>query len=351
MLVNPTTDKVIQGPPKSSKVWSLERDGVTQSMLNKFMTCKEQFRLSYVEAYRGKSKGSTLALEFGSCFHDILDMVYSWSKTANLPVVFAEGFEQGIRPICKQAVQIYRKHKYDAIKDKLEDMEEFEFSLECAETILPTYFKFWEHDFDDGEWVALEEVFDVVYNYLPIPIRVRGKFDGVKRINGQLWLFETKTKGTVNETQIGYQLPFNLQVMLYCWAIYMKYGEYPVGVIYNLIKRPAHRGRKDESKRDLARRIGLDVYQDREAYFSRLNGSIHSSEIKEWMERDFHPIMAELYKWCTDDKTSYRNSSACIQGWGACPMLEICGTGATHNYIQRERLFEELDMVPIKELN
>jgi hypothetical protein len=340
----PETPAIVnQLVPKVSDLWNIERDGLTQSMISTFLTCKEKFRLSYIEGWR-PAKVSTAPMEFGNCIHEILDMIYSASKEYE-PGYFAEEIYTAVKNSCKE----YEEEKYERLSHDGNDWDTLSENVGIAEVLLPQYFNYWKEDWEHVEWLDLEEVFDVPLVIDGRTIRIRGKFDGVQRIKGKLWLFETKTKGRIEEDSIMDKLSIDLQVNLYFWAIWKKYGEFPAGVVYNIIRRPQLRQGKTEKLTEFIGRIKADIFDRPDFYFMRNHGSIDKSELLEWEQKEFIPIVREMLRW-TDGDGHFKNVSACTSGFFACPFLRICGQNDTGTFMRRKALFEELTVVPVKDV-
>lgn len=331
--------------PYEKGMWNLYRDGITQSMLNTFLSCPEKMRLSYCQGLES-TKSATSAMEFGNLVHDILDLVYSGFRDAG----DQQSFVEDLQPNLTIAIDEYYGIKHEELLAEGSDVNALELNTALAGLILPIYFTTWKEDWSTFQWVALEEVFDEVltieYNGKTYNIRIRGKFDGVVRINGKLWLFETKTKGRIEEDNIVDKLSLDLQVFLYFWAIQKKYGEYPVGVVYNILRKPQQRRKADEDIKSFATRVGIEVRKDPAHYFMRINGSVTQAEIREW-ELEFHQIMKQLISWFEGD-FHYKNTTHCMGSFTPCLFLGLCGGGRHEFYRPRKKLFKELDMVPLK---
>lgn len=326
-------------------MWNLYEDGITQSMLNVFLTCPEKMRLSYCQGLES-NKSATSAMEFGNLIHDLLDMVYSGFRDAGDQRAFVDD----LQPNLTIAINEYHDDKNKELTAEGSDVNSLELNTALADLILPSYFNTWKEDWTTFEWVALEEVFDEIltleFNDVEYKIRIRGKFDGIVRINGKLWLFETKTKGRIEEDNIVDKLSLDLQVFLYFWAVQQKYKEYPVGVIYNIIRKPQQRRKTDEGIKEFASRVGIEVRKDPAHYFMRINGSVTAPEIKEW-EKEFKEIMRQLINWY-EGGFHFKNTTNCVGGFSACTFLALCGGGRQEFYRPRKKLFKELDMIPFK---
>ena len=75
VLINYVSKKRRKGNQKIESLWDPYRDGITYSLLSKFMGCRERTRLSYVEGWI--SKNFSVPLEFGNLFHLLKEVRYS----------------------------------------------------------------------------------------------------------------------------------------------------------------------------------------------------------------------------------------------------------------------------------
>ena len=174
--------------------------GITQSMLVRFLSCRERFRLKYV-----------LGLEP----HD------KWVKTLGYGNMWH---------VCEEALAALRSWE-DALLDHTNQQlnkyplqrEEIEKWCRVCKIQFPEYIKYWsEHpDVKNRTPLMQEQVFDVLYT-LPSGrvVRLRGKFDSVDLIDGGVFLQENKTRGDVDKLDIERQLKFDLQTLMYSLALH-----------------------------------------------------------------------------------------------------------------------------------
>jgi len=294
-----------------------------------------------------QSNGFRHALEFGNIIHDALDKLYThaketkvikWDVMLNLVPEVMKGIEaEQIAKLNSLSVTPPSSH------ENLEEM------LAVAEVLLEGYFLNYKRDYKKFNWVFLEKEFAV--RFLPRislgvdrdPIWVRGKWDGVFQTEGQfdhLWLFETKTKGRIEHDNILSKLHYDLQVMLYLWALRAQTGYTPRGVVYNILRRPMHERKKAESLPEFAQRIKKDIKSRPEHFFVRFDVRINLDDMKKW-EEEFNRIMLFVIRW-HDGDYRYKNSSACVDGLGPCEFLPICSRGDMSYYVKRETCFPEL---------
>jgi hypothetical protein len=309
------------------------------------------------------------ALDFGSLFHGVLDTVYSQrighgilKRDSNL--LFWE-------ELCEQALEQWYTDTLESQELTPSQEQEFERLWGMCGTVLPYYFRRWQKDDSKLEWIAVEEIFDYTIHVsmpylgvggcdLVVPIRVRGKIDGLVRYNGRLYLVEHKTKaeiaeminknGKVSCQAITEKMGYELQVNTYALAIYEKYGEYPAGVIYNLIKRPGliFKGtynRKPESIPQFLARVEDDLVKKGDEYFCRYRVRLYPREIEEFRNVELNHWLTRMYMWDRGLEPSVKQSKSCSMFRKPCEYLNICAYGDTIGYTKRDTLFKELTMI------
>ena len=287
-------------------------DGVSQSILSNFLSCRMKGKL-YLDGWRQDSPRRD-ALDFGNLFHLKLEHHYSKSKANTV---------QAWRDKCKSEGPI-----------NVEDMEIIELQFE---TLWPFYQK--AHAKADAKlsWGGrLEEVFDVQWN----GHRLRGKIDGIPMVGRKLWTFETKTKAQIDEDSMMLALEMDLQNMYYITALQTK-GQRPVGVIYNIIRRPGLKYKLDDLP-DYQRRLTEAVQKEPDHYFKRYEITYTDKQLKTFQD-ELKDALAEYKLWTEGKLPTYKNTTACV-GRGQCQYLRLCSCAMsnTAGFNQDGVLFKEL---------
>lgn len=246
-----------KSPPKSSPstipaVWKgPEEDGVTFSLLSRFLVCRERFRLLVVEGLKAQDEFNH-RIEYGNMWH-VCEEAYSSDPST---------WHDRLRLFC---VSLARQHPLQG--------EQVQHWYDVCRIQFPVYVQYWQ-GYVENKSVYQEEVFKVPYK-LPSGriIFLRGKWDRTFVKDTGYWLQENKTKGDVKEGQIQRQLTFDLQTMLYTIALRqhvrsLKKG-HPLkglpfrGVRYNVVRRPLSGGEGD---------IRQGAKESREEFHERLKG-------------------------------------------------------------------------------
>lgn len=269
--------------------------GVTQSMIGRYLSCPERFRIYAVEGLQPADSFSA-PLEFGNLWH-----------ACEEAVAMNEDWQPALH---KYAMGLYERHAMN--RDKVDHW------YSMCKAMFPIYVKHWsEHD-DMKQRVPLmsEQVFDVPYK-LPSGrvVRLRGKFDSVDLVEGGpnagVWLMENKTKSSIDKQKLQRQLTYDIQTMLYIialksWQDLDDYGQ-PIrtpqavdkpirGVRYNVVRRSAHK-----STESMLKKLTEDTEAGRvEEWFARWNVEVSQRDIDKFKRECLDPVLENLcddYEW------------------------------------------------------
>lgn len=297
----PKNFKLKRSPPPKIPVWKGPIvDGVTQSLLSRFLCCRERFRLLVVHGLR-PSDGFNPRLEYGNMWH------------------VCEEALAAERPWLKDLTE-YVKQCSLRYADQRPMIEHW---FQVCKVQFPLYEKYWakHKEVKSREPIFQEETFDVPYK-LPSGrvVRLRGKYDSVDWVGPKkqraIWLGENKSKGDIDESDMQRRLTFDLQTMLYLitlpkWLETRGLPTGPVaGVRYNVVRRPLAGGKysihrhkpkksnpKGESAEDYYKRLGGLIAGDPQHFFMRWTAEIPSGDLEKFKEESLTPILESLCDW------------------------------------------------------
>lgn len=327
-----------QGPKRSAKpLWNLWEDGVTQSSLAVWLACPEKFRLRFIEGLDIPSTG--LALSFGDLWHRALEKLYSSYRDPS--------WEKRLPELTRSVVaelEVQDRALLATVGADAHTEEDLEMRFYLLEALIEPYALYWVEEFRGVEWVSLEEEFCVPHHVPGVekPLLLRGKIDGVLRMNGRLWMFETKTKGQINEEPLVEHLPLDMQLNMYAHARQLLTGDVFEGVVYNVVRRPQLRQGKAETLKAFSQRVRDDVRSRPDHYFLRLSGAFDPEDQISWLV-DFNEILRQFVQWFEDRNRNYKNPFSCITAWGSCPYLRLCARQDMSGLSLRASAFPELD--------
>ncbi len=359
--------KRVQKRRKKSKepLWKgPEVDGVTQSMINAFLACRERFRLRHIEGLAGVDEFRH-TIEYGQMWH-VCEETYAACGNPTVELVSAPWVRE-LQDYCRALCKRY-KHQ----------QEQIEHWYQVCLVQFPLYVRYWKKHPDVKQRTPLlaEEVFNVPYE-LPSGrvVRLRGKWDSVDQVGkgkkALVYLQENKTKGEIVESQIQNQLEFDLQTMIYLIALEVSFETFPplAGVRYNAVRRPLSGGKgsirrhkatakkAEETKEHFYARVRETIEDDPGYFFMRWKVEVSSLDIRRFRQEFLDPILEQMcdwYHWIAspagvvdpfDDshhwRTPYGIYSALAKG-GSTELDEYLKSGSELGLQRNKPLFTEL---------
>jgi hypothetical protein len=274
-----------------------EKDGITFSLLSRYLSCKERFRLMVIEGL-APIQGFNHYIEYGQMWHACEEAL-----AAEQPWLVA---------LEKYCLMLYNTYP-------LQRQQVDKWFMACR-TQFPYYVEYWRRNDDvkNRKPLMQEQTFKVDYK-LPSgrTVIIRGKWDSVDLVKALVWLQENKTKSEIDETQLKRQLTFDLQTMIYVTALKTEHPEYNIaGVRYNVIKRPFSGGKgsikqlgpskknpKGESTEDFYRRLGEYFRTEPKTFFARFQVNLTKLDIARFEKQCLVPLLENVcddYEWWAD---------------------------------------------------
>lgn len=342
------------------------KDGITQSMLQDFLNCRERFRVKYVLGLRPPEKWEK-TLGYGNMWH-LCEEVYAcdngnWST----------------------ALDGYQKSTFVLYPEQQEEILHW---ANVCRAQFPAYIDYWDKHREKGmaKPVYQEKNFEVEH-ILPShrTVLLRGKWDSVdmllkgSRSKPEIWLQENKTRGEIVEDKIANHLNFDLQTGLYIAALYHEWssgklgGRYSEpktklsGVRYNVVRRPLAGGKhtirqkKNQTAEEFYAELGERIANDPEFFFMRWSVYFSVDDIEKFLRRFLDPILEQLcdwWEWIAIEwgKAPWREGEGYHIHWqspfgvynklirtGFTDYDDYLATGSTLGLEKADRLFKELD--------
>jgi hypothetical protein len=322
------------------EAYDFRRHGATVSLLQKYLRCRYSAKL-YLEGW--SPMDTTSALFFGSLFHDTLHKVYEHFRVDGVP--------DDVRDMVRQGVKVAKPYLFTYHREAERIMSASEITALDADVwtvlaLLRPYLRFWKKDFYERKWVGLETEFVASLGMgHPGEYRLlRGKRDGVFRDKrGKLRILETKTKSRLdNDSVMLNALSLDMQNLFYTVATWAEMDERPVGVSYNIVRRPQLRQKKKESSEAFSSRILGDIRKRPLFYFKRYELVYPKSDVVRFRD-ELIMLLKEFEAWLDGDRRfpTYKNRTSCI-GRFNCPYLAHCGSDSFAGY-QISPIFTELE--------
>lgn len=336
--------------PNRKPLWDWTK-GITQSGLDRFNSCREQFSLEYIDGYT--SRAFSVPLEFGTIIHLAIQRQEE--------IKSRKSADDLIREIC----EAYHKARFPQLRGRL-DQDSMAKTLAMAEVLFPLYY---EHNVEDDalqKWTSREHLFEVPYE-IPLAggigsakVTLRGIQDSTYRTKKKdlLGLFETKTKSQIDDNAIASGLRADLQSMFYLNALQIETGETPKELLYNIIRRPGQKYLDRDTYATFKLRIKDDIKKRPSYYFRRWEVNVIASDIEQFRTRVLDPALRLMLQWWESVKDypfdrwrspyHFANLSALHTKYGSATMYGLMVLGRRKDYFVRSSVFPELDNVTSK---
>ena len=339
-------------------IWNLWRDGVTQSLITKWLQCPVQCELEYVHGWTPIKTSE--ALFFGKIIHYVLEHAYAEEQPPLSGNV--ESFLTGF------------KDKIEKQNDNLstEDFEKREIIYAKAAGLLKAYFFYFRDDFN-YRWWSLEERFKV-NGPSGTGIELNGMIDGAfskKEKDYNIYLIDHKILSVINVDNCELLLPADFQINFYLYGIRKLLASIDPkfkikGFYYNIIRRPGLKfTKKDGNLRAYEERIFEDILNRPHHYFcsernksasegAKINESgsrdlfyipVANEEIDQFEQKQLRPILRDIERWHESKFKwpGYYNPQALETKYGLAPMTRAILYKDFSGLYQRPVPFQELE--------
>lgn len=302
------------------------REGVSQSMLCKYLCCKERFRIWTIDGL-GAKETYRVPIEYGNYWHLCEEK-------------HAEGLD--IDEVLYHLKEMWREKLVDFRQEQKQVTKWYN----VCRVQFPLYVDYWTNHPDTEDRIPLLQEEDFKCHYkLPSGriVVLRGKWDSVDLVSNSICLQENKSKYDADDYKIEKQLRCDIQTMIYLIAL-KEYQEEiltsvndgtvesdeliekwsrPINKVrYNVIRRPLSGGKGNirphkakgskpaETMEQFYNRLHDIIKEDLEqednnTYFKRWNVDIDDEDIERFRFQVLNPILENLcddYEWWEDCK-------------------------------------------------
>lgn len=267
-------------------------DGITFSLLSRYLACKERFRNLVMYGLRPVERFNH-RIAYGQLWHVC-------------EAALAGGQDWQVQ-LLDSAAKMCKRY--------LEQQLEILHWVNVLRVQFPVYINYWKSYECPFVPVLQEEVFDEPYRLPDGRIaRLRGCWDAVhleKKRQGFYVLQENKTKGQIDEQKMKEQLAsgFDLQTMIYLAALQNR--NYNIGgVYYNVVRRPLSGGRhtirqlqpskknpQGETQEEYYARLHDLIAGEPDYFFMRWYVDVTNSDVNRFREQCLDPLLMELWDW------------------------------------------------------
>ena len=304
----------IVGPVWKGPQSAESQGGISQSMLQDYLSCRERFRVYVIEGLY-QPEGFSAPLEMGNLWHAAEEAFANRATDAQADL-FSSADGDWQTALQQYADQLSQKYPFD--RDKVLHW------YGMVQAQFPYYVSWWRShpDMEKRTPLLSEQTFKVPYR-LPSgrTVYLRGKWDSVDLVtegeSAGIWVQENKTKSSIDEGKISRQLKYDLQTSCYLTTLQKsaKIADSqadgwawtkPIrGVRYNVIRRSAHK-----TVDSMLKKLNEDISTGRgREWFDRWNVGITAQDLANFKRWTLDPLLENLcddYEWWSD---CYENRS------------------------------------------
>lgn len=298
--------------------YSLEKQGLTQSLISNYLTCRKKFLLKI----HGYKKQESVNVLFGNIIHAVIAEIY---KTKNTESDFIDSeIDKYINSLSDNFIN--------------ENAEIIEQKSGLAFATLTEYSEHYKKDIQKNKFDRIEEEIKVNFS----GVNLRCKIDGMYLDkNKKRWQIEHKTMSQINEDNLFDRLSFDFQDLFYLICGEMYYSEPCSGVLQDIIRQSKSKIHKKETLKDYIKRIKTDIKNRPEYYFIQFEIPFTKRD-KENFKKQLIMILNSIGRDLHLNKPEafFKNSFACDKPF-RCEYLEGCSRNLNNYY--KDKIFPELD--------
>jgi hypothetical protein len=299
------------------------------SSLGTFLDCPKKYEYSYIKLL--SSKSYSRALGFGTLMHSFLEDF--WNKSE-----FPTASGRELKRMLSEHME----------SDHTKIMADHALARDAAQS----WIKMWSGDFTD------------LHNEKLVPLSIEkewsinagdrhyvGKSDGrMMHVGyGGNFLYEIKTSGSTNRDSYKHNLELNRQINGNLLAM-IEEGIKPLGVIYDIIWKPALRLKKEETEDQLMERIAEEYKNFPFKYFERIMVFRSGEDIDDFeldLSSQFRALRSSI-----DGTRFYRNTNSCEKYGKLCQYFNLCMEDKGKDtseleeamFVKREKKLPEISM-------
>jgi len=281
--------------------YTLQKTGITQSLLSTFLTCRVMFLLSLNKYY---IPTQSKALHFGNLIHAMLEQYYTTGK--------------------------YSIDKWKDDEIRLDAQE-----VERQKAVATPLLKIYKRVYPKETFKSVEETFQFDFNGFKLNIKIDGVTDDLT------YLIDHKTSSKINEEDLMDKLSFDFQSLFYIIAMETEDNSFK-GAYNNVIRRPEHK-QKDLSLKDFQKRIENEIIKNPDHFYKRFKIPFTKGEKKRYAD-ELKYKLDEVQMVLEGRLHIFKSEGHCITGWGACKFLKVCASGNLSFCKRRKKLFPELNL-------
>jgi len=289
---------------------------LSYSFIQEFQTCPKKTLYNRIKGIRPKKEPSYYIL--GNMVHAGIE---AWMMDLNV--------QKAIDNVCE---------KVDIRPMNQKERTDFQIDRSIAIGILDAYRIRYSTDKTRFGKLQTEKRIDFTISKDPY-IYYRSVIDMlVQDEDGKWWVYDHKTAGQINDNYLQ-QASISNQTLGYLYAARKFLGEWPKGIVYNIILKPSIRPRKKRNPETLDQfcsRLYQEYTTNPDKYFYREDILTNRKAVKVWLQETMlHAgiIFDNIQNTALGDLVWTKNTGACFNYSKSCQYLPICTSGKVNKML------------------
>lgn len=272
---------------------------IRNTALQDWKSCRRLFRWRWLQGWTHKGLPAP-ALLLGQLVHRGLEAFHQGAASPSAILAFAKTFS--------------------STELSPREIENLELSHRHAQAMLAGYAKHYASDPP-----VLEQKLEQKFSYrIPSSDRIStGTIDRLVRDADGWWLWEHKTTSDGGQ---GYfdAASFSWQVCNYMFGAKAITGEWPRGIVYNVLQKTALRQGKKETRDEYFARVAAQYIAEPAEMYTRYPILLSKRQLKQYIDQLGYVFDEIASAVATGDKAFYPNTGNCNQIGRRCSFLETC---------------------------
>jgi len=306
---------------------------ITQSEVGDFTRCRYKWYLTYIERITPKKEPHYF--EDGSIFHNALENLGNGMEPVEIAATIRKEYED-----------LAKNSRVAVTQEMLEDYDK---RMITIQGMVVGYIELYGKEYAN-EWELVDAEEEFCIEFMPGVWQMGKKDKRIrKKSDGLLYLVEHKSASQISSSYIN-KLPRDQQTLTYAWADSQEHPEEPVtGVIYDVVKKPKIRQKKNETRKEFLKRIELLYTDEPENYFFRETLRYNKKRLEKF-EKNLKVVATHMQRCIEDPKNNvYRSWPTACEDFGGCGFKDICNKGSLkgphmQSFYKRENKHMELDV-------
>lgn len=319
------------------KGYSLERDGITQSLIQTWMECDRKFCFK-LNCWQQKKQ--IVSTSFGIAGHYVLECIYNFLNVHKFDI-------KKLKVIINTSILNHFAEHREALSYFMSDqeIEIMQYQLNILITCYVTKYRAELYNLKDS-------IQEKEFNFKFHNISLRGVIDRLIITKDKIYIIDHKFMGRIDaDDKLVQLLSMDFQTKFYIYIVNKLYPNREIKLVYNIIRKPQTKPKKATKKKpaetvlEYFSRISKDINDRPDHHFKRFAIEYTKWELLEFEEQLLDKLIAIQYTLDQGlNSPAMIRETSCKGYYGNCRFLDACDSRYINpeNYEQGDYVSPEL---------